>query len=361
MKLVTVLGTRPEIIRLSKVIPRLDEIFEHILIHTGQNYDPLLSDVFFNELGVRSPDVYFEVKENTFSSQVGTIISRAEDALRKHDPDAILILGDTNSGLSSYVAKRMGIKVFHMEAGNRCFDDEVPEEVNRRVIDHCSDVLLPYTERSKANLVREGIDPSRIYVIGNPIKEVLTSIEYLIKDPEEITQRTTGTAYRDFVLYTFHRAENVNDEKRLANIVRSIGMVSEMTGLRAICPIHPTTKSKLKNMDINCSEMVSLIDALPFFDFLGLEKNAKCVITDSGTVQEECCIFGVPNVTIRSTTERPETVERGSNIVCGTAPSDICRAVSFAMESDAWGVPEEYERMDVSSTVIKIMMSELRS
>ena len=364
MKLMTVLGTRPEIIRLSRVIPLLDQRCEHVLVHTGQNYDERLNELFFKELGLRNPDLCLGVKGVTAADQVAKIIYLTDEAMEKVKPDAMLILGDTNSGLSAIMAKRRGIRVFHMEAGNRCFDDKVPEEVNRRIIDHSSDVLMPYTERSRDNLMAEGIPSRRIYVTGNPILEVINHYTREDLGPfaggmngAEAILSKLGVRRQEYLLLTAHRAENVDDETRISGILAGASRCGERLGMKVICSLHPRTRNKMDRFGIKNPENVVFCEPFGFFDFIRLEKNAGCVLTDSGTVQEECCLLRVPNVTIRDTTERPETIEAGSNVLCGTRPDDIVSAVDVAMSGSYWDAPPEYLRTNVAQTVVKVILS----
>jgi UDP-N-acetylglucosamine 2-epimerase (non-hydrolysing) len=358
MKVMTVLGTRPEIIRLSRLIPKLDAVCDHVLVHTGQNFDPALSDVFFRDLGLRAPDRSLGIRADSFGEQVGQILSGVERAIHDERPDRLLILGDTNSGLSAIVAKRRGIPVFHMEAGNRCFDDRVPEEVNRRIIDHSSDVLLPYTERSRANLLREGLASQRVIVTGNPIFEVLRHYEPCI-DASDVQSRL-GVEPGGYFLVTAHRAENVDVPERLRQLADALRRLREEHGVPIVVSMHPRTKNRLEAFGL--TDLVAGLHVLPplgLFDFVRLERDAMCVLTDSGTVQEECCILRVANVTTRDVTERPETVECGSNIIAGVDPDRIAMAVRAALgRQKNWTVPPEYLAPAVSDTVVNILLSE---
>ncbi|MBD3182772.1 UDP-N-acetylglucosamine 2-epimerase (non-hydrolyzing) [Candidatus Poribacteria bacterium] len=355
MKVVTVLGTRPEIIRLSAIIPKLDGFTDQILVHTGQNYDNKLSEIFFSDLGVREPDYHLDIDTRTFGSQLGDISAGCEEIFRKTNPDAVLVLGDTNSGLSAIIAKRMGIPVYHMEAGNRCYDDRVPEEVNRRIIDHSSSILMPYTDRSKENLVMEGILPRRIHVIGNPIFEVLNKFSKQI-DSSSILEKL-NLKENEYFLATLHRAENVDLPDRLKGFSVALKMINKKYGLKIIVSTHPRTRSKLSNFGLeNSLGDVEYMEPMRFFDFVCLEKNAKCVLSDSGTVQEECCIFGVSTITLRDVTERPETIDCGSNVLSGGSPEKILYLTGLVTESKAnWIPPKEYVVPDVSSTVLRII------
>jgi len=356
MKVLIVLGTRPEIIRLSRVIERLDRHCELTLVHTGQNSDPSLSDVFFDELGVRAPDRYLGIEGGGFADRVGRILAGVDPVLAELEPDRLLILGDTDSGLSAYVAKRRGVPVHHMEAGNRCFDDRVPEEVNRRVIDHSSDVLMPYTNRSRDNLRREGIHPSRILVTGNPIKEVMDAHEDRIAASEALDD--LGVERGGYLLLTVHRQETVDVEERLRSLLEGAVQGARGLGVPLVFSVHPRTRSRLDAFGLTLDEEVVRPHApFGFFDFVALERHARCVLTDSGTVQEECCIMGVPTVTVRDTTERPETIECGSNVLSGVEPEGIRRSLALMLdESRRWQAPAEYLADDVSSTVANIVL-----
>ena len=343
MKVMPILGTRPEIIRLSRIIPRLDQLCEHLLALTGQNFDPNLSEIFFEELKVRAPDHFLGVQGMSFGDQIGQIIRASEEIMLSERPDRLLILGDTNSSLSAIVAKRLGIPVYHMEAGNRCYDDRVPEEVTRRIIDHSSDILLPYTERSRANLLREGIEGERIFVTGNPIYEVLEHYRDAI-DASDILERLNLEPGAYF-LATIHRAENVDIESRLRTLIAAMEILHQTYKMPIICSLHPRTRDTLKRFGLQEQISPGVQFHAPFglFDFIHLEQNARCVLSDSGTVQEECCIFHVPNVTLRDVTERPETIECGSNILSGADHDAILRAVQCVLSQEPdWDVPDEY-------------------
>lgn len=360
MKIATILGTRPEIIRLSRVIPLLDQLTDHVFVHTGQNYDRNLSDLFFKELGVRKPDHLLACKGDTAFEQVGQILTGVEKVLRKERPDRILILGDTNSALAAFVAKRMGIPVFHMEAGNRCYDDRVPEEVNRRIIDHSSDVLMPYTERSRENLLREGIAGNRIYVTGNPIREVLDYYGKPISRSGVL--KRLGLTKGKYFLVTLHRAENVDVPERLTNFITALQRIGAKYKQPVVCSVHPRTRSQLEKQGKSMSggKLVA-IEPQGLFDFVHLEKNARCVLSDSGTVQEECSLFGVPNVTLRDVTERPETIDVGSNVIAGDDPAAIAACVNAVLaQPPAWEPPAEYQVANVSGTVARIVLGKLR-
>ncbi len=354
MKIMTVLGTRPEIIRLSRVIAKLDQICEHFLIHTGQNYDRQLNEIFFEELGVRQPDVYLNAR-GRLGEQVGVILSGVEQYLQTEKPDKFLVLGDTNSALSAIIVKRLGIPVYHMEAGNRCYDDRVPEEVNRRIIDQCSDVLMPYTERSRQNLLREGFAGERVYATGNPILEVILQHEQRINASTILDQLRLKP--QGYFLITLHRAENVDQAVRLKNFTQAFQQLHHQYGLPLIVSTHPHTRDRMQSFGIQAQgDGIQYLQPFGFFDFVHLEQNAFCVLSDSGTVQEECAIFKVPNVTLRDVTERPETLECGSNILSGSDPETIQRCVKIVVDVQPhWTPPPEYMVEDVSSTVLRLL------
>lgn len=356
MRTMTILGTRPEIIRLSRVIALLDSQGDHILVHTGQNYDERLSQIFFDDLGVRQPDVYLGVRASSFGGQVGQILERSEELFLKYRPERLLVLGDTNSGLAAIVARRLGIPVYHMEAGNRCFDDRVPEEVNRRMIDHASTVLLPYTQRSRENLLAEGIPGRRIYVTGNPIKEVIDSFADKIEASRAVEDLALNAGR--FFLVTLHRSENVDREDRLRNVMQALAALKQEYGYPVVCSLHPRTRSRAEAFGLDLGrDGIRFVPPLGFFDFVKLERNAACILSDSGTVQEEACIFGVPNVTLRDVTERPETVECGANFLSGVEPGMVARAVRFVIgRAGAWEAPPEYLEPHVAETVCRIVL-----
>lgn len=356
MKIMTIFGTRPEIIRLSGVMKLLDKFCDQVMVHTGQNYHESLSDIFLRDLKVRTPDIHLGIRSNSFGDQIGQILSKTDEILAEHKPDKVLILGDTNSALTAIVAARRGIPVYHMEAGNRCYDDRVPEEINRRLVDHSSTVLMPYTHRSKDNLVREGIERERIFVTGNPIREVLDEFVNEIDASDALEK--FGVNVREYFMVTLHRAENVDAASRLEQILKGLAAVVEKYQKPMLVSVHPRTAEKLKQFGLEPgTDKIKLLEPLGFFDFVKLEKNALVVLSDSGTVQEECAIFGIPNVTVRDVTERPETVECGSNIISGAETSSLIRAVDMAATLPPnWIAPAEYMVENVSHTVTKIVL-----
>ncbi|KKB75214.1 MULTISPECIES: non-hydrolyzing UDP-N-acetylglucosamine 2-epimerase [Bacillus] len=361
MKIMTILGTRPEIIRLSLIIGKLDQFAgKHILVHTGQNYDASLSEIFFDQLKVRLPDYHIKPSRHSTGAQIGEIFTEVEKLILKLEPDKLLVLGDTNSALCAFLGERYGIPVYHMEAGNRCFDNSVPEEINRRVIDSIASFNLPYTRVAKENLEREGMHPQRIWVSGNPIYEVMNHYR------DDISKRKPLDALnvqsKSFILVTAHRAENVDHKKRLQNIVDALASLAGTHKIPVICSVHPRTRDRLQKFGIQNDEgLLKFCEPFGFFDFVNLQQHAKCVITDSGTVQEESCILKVPSVTIRNSTERPETVMCGSNVVSGLETERIVDAAELMMQAKTdWELPEGYDDPLVSDKIVHFILGGLR-
>ncbi|WP_339323806.1 UDP-N-acetylglucosamine 2-epimerase (non-hydrolyzing) [Paenibacillus sp. FSL W8-0194] len=357
MRIMTILGTRPEIIRLSLILPKLDRYAErHVLVHTGQNFAERLSGIFFKQMGLRSPDYVLQDAAATLGEQLSSMFLQMERILEKEKPDTILLLGDTNSALCAVLAERLGYPVVHMEAGNRCFDLGVPEEKNRRVIDAISSINMPYTEQSKKHLLAEGFPSSRIVLTGNPIYEVMEHY----KDSIEASRILNSLSLKpkEYFLVTAHRAENVDHPERLRQIVEGLNMIAEKYGRRLICSIHPRTASRIAGLkDLRTHPLVEFHEPFGFFDFVKLERHACCALTDSGTVQEECCIMQVPTVTMRHTTERPETVDCGSNIVSGLEAKHIARAADLMISLNReWVCPEGYLAKNVSDKVVKFLL-----
>ena len=354
MKILTILGTRPEIIRLSRIIPKLDNLSEQIIVHTGQNYDFNLNEIFFQQLGVRKPDYFLEAT-GSFAEQIATILTKLEIIIKQEKPDKFLVLGDTNSSMGAIVAKRLAVPVYHLEAGNRCFDDRVPEEINRRIIDVSSDILMPYTERSRKNLLNEGMAGHKIYVTGNPIYEVIKFYADRINDSNILENLKLET--KKYFLVTLHREENVDIESRLNSIIKGLDIIQKEYKIPVIISTHPRTKKRLAEFGFTDKNInIRFMEPFGFFEFLKLELNAFCVLSDSGTVQEECSIFKIPNVTLRDVTERPETIECGSNILSGSGTESIVNCTRTVVNSiNNWIAPIEYMNENVSDTVIKIV------
>ncbi len=353
MKVLTIAGTRPELIRLCIIIEKLDKLVDHVFVYTNQNYDYNLSGKFFDELGIRAPDYYLVSNGASLASFLANALLEFEKVLLKEKPDKVLILGDTNSGLITILANKFGIPVYHMEAGNRCYDPRVPEETNRKIIDSLSKYNLPYTENSKQNLLSEGYDKNHVFKTGNPIYEVLKRFEKAI-DSSSVLQKLKLDP-QEFVLVTAHRAENVDDTGTLNNIVSALSRISEL--YRVIFSVHPRTKDKINKSGTSVAENVLMCEPFGLFDFVKLEKNAKVVISDSGTVQEECCIYKIPSITIRQTTERQETIECGSSILSGTAYESIVTSFYATLDRQVnWVPPQDYIVENVSDIVINILL-----
>ena len=354
MKVLTIAGTRPELIRLSIIIKKLDGLVEHVFVYTNQNYTYSLRDKFFEELSIREPDYNFNFVANSFAEFMAESFKQFEELLLKERPDKVLILGDTNSGLLGIIAERHGIPVYHMEAGNRCFDKRVPEETNRRIIDAVSTYNLPYTEGSKQNLLDEGFHKNYVLKTGNPIHEVLNYHVASIVDSPII--KTLDLKPKEYVLVTTHRAENVDSVGSLSNIFGALGEIAK--DYKVVISMHPRTLDKIKRHSVaHDNKNFIICEPFGFFDFVKLEMNAKVVISDSGTVQEECCIFGVPSLTIRNSTERHETIECGSNVLTGTSKENITSAFYTLIKRNiSWQPPEDYLRNNVSDTVINILL-----
>ena len=354
-KILTILGTRPEIIRLSLILPLLDKYTNHKIVHTGQNYDYNLDKIFFKNFNLRKPN-YFLNARGSFANQISIIIKKLHDIILNEKPDRFLVLGDTNSSLGAIVAKRLGIPVFHMEAGNRQFDDVVPEEINRRVIDTSSDILLPYTHRSAQNLTNEGVDRSRIFITGNPIYEVINRFYKDINKSK--IHKLLNLHEKKYFLITLHRQENVDDMNRLKLICASLNDINKKYKFKIIWPIHPRTLKNIKKFKIRLNKNIITTKPLDFFNFVKLEIDAFCVLTDSGTVQEECAIFKVPNVILRDKTERPETIEAGSSIISMNKKLDVLNAIKFSTENNS--IPDDvdgYFDLNVSKKILNIILS----
>lgn len=354
-KILTILGTRPEIIRLSLILPLLDKYTNHKIVHTGQNYDYNLDKIFFKNFNLRKPNYFLNAK-GSFANQISIIIKKLHDIILNEKPDRFLVLGDTNSSLGAIVAKRLGIPVFHMEAGNRQFDDVVPEEINRRVIDTSSDILLPYTHRSAQNLTNEGVDRSRIFITGNPIYEVINRFYKDINKSK--IHKLLNLQEKKYFLITLHRQENVDDMNRLKLICASLTDINKKYKFKIIWPIHPRTLKNIKKFKIRLNKNIITTKPLDFFNFVKLEIDAFCVLTDSGTVQEECAIFKVPNVILRDKTERPETIEAGSSIISMNKKLDVLNAIKFSTENNS--IPDDvdgYFDLNVSKKILNIILS----
>jgi UDP-N-acetylglucosamine 2-epimerase (non-hydrolysing) len=366
LTVVTVVGTRPEIIRLSRLIPLLDQHFNHILVNTGQNKDPMLSDVFFKELEIRTPDIYLDVNTSSLGAVLGDTLTKIEKVFVDHAPDAVVILGDTNSAISAVLAKRMHIPVYHMEAGNRSFDENVPEETNRRLVDHVSDFNLPYTEHARRNLLSEGMQPRRVMVSGSPMKEVLDF--YADKIRASTVLKTLELEPQKYFLVSAHRQENVDSTERLQDLLASLQEVHTTWGLPILVSTHPRTRKKLESVKgYKETKGVIFHEPFGFIDYNQLQLNAKCVLSDSGTISEESIILGFPAVTIRDSMERPEALESGGIVMTGLKSANVIAGIRAVTElaglekADASRVlPAGYEVVDFSNRVLRFILSTVK-
>ena len=357
-RICTIIGTRPEIIRLSLTINKLDKVFDHHLVHTGQNYDYSLNKIFFEELGIRMPDHHLDVVGDDLGDTLGNIISKSYHLLEKLKPDAIVVLGDTNSSLAILSAKRLKIPIFHLEAGNRCFDYNVPEEINRRLADKLSDVNLCYTDFARRNLLQEGHHVNFTFVIGSPMKEVLDHFrsDYL---GSNILKKLNLDKHQ-YILVSLHRQENVDDKECLEKILSGIKEVSEKYGKEVIFSVHPRTQKKLDLLKISFA--FRFLEPFGFFDFVNLEKNSFCVLSDSGSLGEESSIISFPAVSLRTSSERQEAIEHSSLVLGGNSPDSILEATSIVIErskstSKSSSIPQEYLFDNTSDRTLSIIVS----
>ena len=362
LKVMTIVGTRPELIRLSRTIARLDATVKHVLVHTGQNYDFSLNEVFFKDLDIREPDYMLGVDTSSLGRVLGETLIRTEDVLRAENPDAVLVLGDTNSCIAAVMAKRLRIPVYHMEAGNRCFDENVPEETNRRMVDHVADFNLVYTEHARRNLLAEGIHPRRILLTGSPMREVLEAYRPSIDSSQVLGD--LGLEDGRYFLVSAHREENVDSPERLRMLLDALLAVRDKWGLRVLVSTHPRTRKRLEALS-NWVEPDGLVFHEPFgfHDYNRLQLGAACVLSDSGTIAEESSILGFPAVTLRDSIERPEALDTGSIIMTGLHSEDVVDAIGEVMEDvehRAPHLPGGYEVSDTSSRVVRFIMSTAR-
>lgn len=353
LKIMTILGTRPEIIRLSRVLPKLDEYFDHTFVYTNQSYDYELSEIFFKELRLRKPDFLLSVKAESLGKQLGNILAQTEEVMVKTSPNAVVILGDTNSALSAIVAKRLKIPIFHMEAGNRSFDWNVPEEINRRIVDHISDYNLAYTEHSRRYLLREGITPETVFVTGTPLTEVL---HYFAEDID--ASSVLGELQlqkRKYFLVSAHREENVDSEEVLKELLSTLNWLASEYSFPVIVSLHPRTKQRIGRLDEKLDNRILFHRPFGFFAYNALQKHAFCVLSDSGSIQEESAIVQFPAVQIRVSTERPEAFDSGSIILCGVQKDAVALAVQMAVKSPPLEKPQDYVSKHVSEKVVRIV------
>jgi UDP-N-acetylglucosamine 2-epimerase (non-hydrolysing) len=357
LKLISILGTRPEIIRLAECIKKADVFFDHILVHTGQNYDYELNEIFFEDLGIRKPDYFLNVAGDHLGQTIGNVISASYEVLLKEEPDALLVLGDTNSVLSTIAAKRLKIPIFHMEAGNRCFDQNVPEEINRKISDHISDINLTYTENSRRYLLSEGFRKDHVFVTGSPLREVLDNYQKDIESSDVVSK--LGLTDYKYIVVSAHREENIDLGNNFKILSDSLNAVAEKYQIPVIFSTHPRTKNKIEKENIKFNDLITNVAPLGFFDYVKLQKKSFIVLSDSGTISEESAMMGFPAVSIRTSTERPEAVDAGTIIVGGIATEDILNAIhiSKGLFDENTKLPFEYEIHNTSSRVIKAIQS----
>lgn len=360
MKVVTILGTRPEIIRLSRVIAALDRYTDHVLIHTGQNYDYELNQVFFDDLEIRRPDYFLQVAGKNAAETIGLVISKSSEVLAEVQPDAVLILGDTNSCLAALAAKRLKIPVFHMEAGNRCFDERVPEEINRKIVDHISDINLPYSGISREYLLREGIAPDRIIKTGSPMYEVLTYYRQKIDRSDALSR--LGLTEEGYFMVSAHREENIDSAIQFRNLIRVLESVASKYQLPVIVSVHPRTQKRIDAEGVKFSENIRLVKAMGLFDYVHLMMKARATLSDSGTITEESSILNFRALNIREAHERPEGMEEGAVMMTGLDPECVLDALKVLEaqptgEQRALRIVADYSIPNVSEKVVRIILS----
>jgi UDP-N-acetyl-L-fucosamine synthase len=359
LKVMTIVGTRPEIIKLSETIKKCDKYFDHILVHTGQNYDYSLNEVFFEELGLRAPDFYLGVVGENLGQTMGNVLAKSYELMIEQRPDAVLVLGDTNSCLSVISAKRLKIPIFHMEAGNRCFDENLPEEINRRIVDHTSDVNLCYTEHARRYLNSEGVPKERTYVVGSPMAEVLNVNADKINSSKVL--ETLGMEKGKYILLSAHREENIDNEQNFIALMNAINVMAETYGLPVIYSTHPRSKKIIEQREFKFHPNVRNLQPFGFSDYNNLQRNAFCVVSDSGTVAEEASYFKFPAVSVRTSTERPEAFDKGNMIIGSITTEQVLQAVDMAVDMNAnndLGVDvPNYTDENVSVKVVKIIQS----
>lgn len=359
LKVATVIGTRPEIIRLAATIARLEEVTDHVLVHTGQNYDYELNEVFFEDLGLRRPDHFLNADTSSLGAVLGSVLTKTEAVLRAERPDAVVVLGDTNSCISALIARRMKIPVYHLEAGNRSFDENVPEEVNRRMVDHVADYNLVYTEHARRNLLAEGIHPGRIVLTGSPLREVLNANAAAIAKSDVLARE--GLAERRYFLASLHREENVDSPHRLAAALEALGRLVDEYDLPVLVSTHPRTRARLESQPDALKDKLRFHAPFGFHDYVALQQAATLVLSDSGTISEESSILGFPAVTLRDAIERPEAIDAGAIVMAGVEPDDVLRAVDHVLtrraRAHAPRVPDEYDIDDTSWRVTAFILS----
>ncbi len=362
LRLMTIAGTRPELIRLSEIIRKADQYFEHIFVHTGQNYDARLNDIFYEDLGIRRPDYYLDSVGGNLGETIGNIIAKSYVLMQEVKPDALLILGDTNSALAAIPAKRLKVPIFHMEAGNRCFDENLPEETNRRIVDHISDVNLPYTEHARRYLIAEGIRKEHIYVTGSPMREVILAHLEEIENSGVLEQ--LGLQKKKYIVLSAHREENIDNERHFESLMNAVNAMAETYQMPVIYSLHPRSAKFVEERGFAFHPLVRKMPPFNFTDYSALMKDAFCVVSDSGTMPEEAAASHFPAVCIRTSTERPEALDKGCFVIGGITEETLLQSVEMAVKMEEAGergekVPD-YEGADVSATVIRLIQSYTR-
>jgi len=355
----TVLGARPDIIKLSEIIKLCDRYFDHVLVHTGQNYDYTLNQVFFEDLSLRGPDHYLDVAAEDLGVTIGNVISKSYALMREVKPDALLVLGDTNSSLCTISAKRLKIPVFHLEAGNRCFDENLPEEINRRIVDHISDINLAYSEHARRYLLSEGVKKEHIFVVGSPMAEVINV--NLRKIENSIILNKLKLKCKKYILLSAHREENIDIEKNFMSLMNAVNEMAELYQMPVIYSTHPRSRKFIEKRDFKFHPLVQSLEPFNFSDYINLQNNAFCVVSDSGTLPEEASFFKFPAVSIRTSTERPEAMDKGNFIIGSISAGGVLQAVELAVQMAADGITGEpvpdYVDCNMASKVVKIIQS----
>lgn len=359
LKLMTIIGTRPEIIKLSEIIKKCDEYFNHVIVHTGQNYDYSLNQVFFNDLDLRKPDYYLDVADNILGKTIGNIIEKSYELMMNEEPDAVLILGDTNSALSAICAKRLKIPIFHMEAGNRCFDENLPEEINRKIVDHIADVNLAYSENARRNLIAEGLKKEYTFVVGSPMAEILMNYKEKVEKSDVLEK--LDLEKNEYILLSAHREENIDNESNFIALMESVNSIAQKYRVPIIYSLHPRSAAHIEKRNFKFHPLVKKMQPFGFFDYNCLQMKSFCVVSDSGTLAEESSILRFPCVSIRTSTERQEAVDKGNLIIGSISSDNVLQAIDLAIkmtQNHDFGITvPDYSDLNVSIKIIKIIQS----
>jgi UDP-N-acetylglucosamine 2-epimerase (non-hydrolysing) len=360
-KVLTIVGTRPEIVKLSRVIAELDRHLSHVLVHTGQNFDYELNEIFFQQLEVRKPDYFLDAAGDNAAQTIGNVIAKSDELLAKEQPDAVLLLGDTNSSLAVIAAKRRKIPIFHMEAGNRCFDQRVPEEINRKIIDHTSDINLVFSEHARRYLLAEGIKPETVIKTGSPMKEVLTYYQTKIDESDILSQ--LGLKQSAYFVVSAHREENVDSERNFSDLLESLNAIAQRYDIPVIVSTHPRTRKRLESLNLaSLDPRIRFLKPLGFLDYVQLQKHAYCVVSDSGTITEESSILGFPAITIRQAHERPEGMDEATLVMSGLHSKTVLKSIEIVVAhyvgvERPFRLIPDYNTDNVSQKVLRIIMS----